>query len=192
MTPAESGARPPAPEREKLPGALWLLALGALPFAAAGIGILLWMVLPAAYDGVRMRGWQAMPAVIESATLHSHRSSKGGTTRSVSVQYRYTVNGVTFVGQRAAVHTRPDNIGSFQERLGQRLESAAQSGEPVPVWVNPRNPAESVVDRSLRPELLALGLLLATLSGGLGLWVLARIARAVWRGRLDPAPGAAG
>lgn len=167
---------------QKPPGGVWVLALFALPFAAAGVGIFLLMVAPAIYDWARMQSWQPVAAQVESATLQSHHGSKGGTSHSVSVRYRYEVGGVTYIGQRAAIHERPDNIGSFQEQLGRRLQGAQKTGIPVQVWVNPAKPAESIADRSLRPGLLLLALGLAGLSGGFGMLVLAKIARAVWRG----------
>lgn len=183
---SEPGAVGKAPQRKKLPGALWLLVLLAVPFSAVGIGMFASLVAPAVHDWVRMQTWQAVPAVVESATLESHRGSKGGTAYSVSVRYRYTLDGVAYTGRRAAIHERPDSIGSFQEQLGRRLQGAERSGEPVQVWVNPRNPAESVADRSLRPGLLALALVMSVLSAGFGLVVLGRIVLAVWRGGLPP------
>lgn len=168
--------------RHKTPGGVWVLALFALPFAAAGVAILLLMVAPAAYDWARMQSWQPVSAQVESATLQSHRGSKGGTTHSVSVRYRYEVGGVTYTGQRAAIHERADNIGSFQEQLGRRLKGAQRTGTPVQVWVNPARPAESIADRSLRPGLLGLTMGIAVLCGGFGLLVLAAVVRKVWGG----------
>lgn len=180
------------PKREAPPKGVWLLAVFAVPFAAAGIGIFLFMVASPLYDWARMQTWKPVPAVVESATLQSHTSSKGGTTRSVSVRYRYVVEGVAYTGQRAAIHERPDNIGSFQEELGRRVQGLQRAGEAVPVWVNPRNPAESVVDRRLRPGLIALALVLSSLSGWFGLAVLVKVARAVWNGGLPVLPGPPG
>jgi len=168
--------------RQKMPGGVWVLALFALPFAAAGLGIFLLMVAPAVYDWVRMQSWQPVSAQVESATLQSHHGSKGGTTHSVSVRYRYEVGGVAYTGQRAAIHERADNIGSFQEQLGRRLKGAQRTGTPVQVWVNPARPAESIADRSLRPGLLGLALGIAVLCGGFGLLVLAAVFRKVWGG----------
>jgi hypothetical protein len=48
----------------------------------------------------------------------------------------------------------------------------------VQVWVNPERPAESVADRSLRLDLLALQLIVALGFSGFGMgmgWVLLRI-----------------
>ncbi len=159
-----------------------------MPFAAAGIGIFLFMVAVPVVDWARMQTWSPVPAVIESATLQSYHPSKGGTTHSVSVRYRYVVEGVAYTGQRAAIHERADNIGSFQEELGRRLQGLQRTGETVPVWVNPRNPAESIVDRRLRPGLVALALVLSSVSAWFGLAVLAKIARAVWSGGMPVLP----
>ncbi len=168
---------------------LFMLALFAMPFAAAGLGILLFMTAPMVYDWARMQAWHSVPAQVDSATLQSHKPSKGGTTYSVSTRYRYQVAGVEYTGDRASLTTRADNIGSFQEQLGHRLQGAERTGEPVTVWVNPAQPTESIVDRSLRPGLLALQLGLALAFGGFGGNLLVRMGRTMWvRLRAQP-PG---
>ena len=159
---------------------LFMLALFAMPFAAAGLGILLFMTAPMVYDWARMQAWHSVPAQVDSATLQSHKPSKGGTTYSVSTRYRYQVAGVEYTGDRASLTTRADNIGSFQEQLGHRLQGAERTGEPVPVWVNPAQPTESIVDRSLRPGLLALQLGLALAFGAFGGHLLVRMGRTMW------------
>ena len=159
---------------------LFMLALFAMPFAAAGLGILLFMTAPMVYDWARMQAWHSVPAQVDSATLQSHKPSKGGTTYSVSTRYRYQVAGVEYTGDRASLTTRADNIGSFQEQLGHRLQGAERTGEPVTVWVNPAQPTESIVDRSLRPGLLALQLGLALAFGGFGGNLLVRMGRTMW------------
>ncbi|PIF25911.1 uncharacterized protein DUF3592 [Acidovorax sp. 56] len=166
---------------------LVMLAVLAVPFAAAGLGILLFMTAPMVYDWARMQTWNSVPAQVDSATLQSHKPSKGGTTYRVSTHYRYQVAGVEYTGDRASITTRADNIGSFQERLGHRLQSAERTGEPVPVWVNPAQPAESVVDRSLRPGLLALQLGLALVFGAFGGSVVFWAARTLLRRRQQSA-----
>ena len=188
------GASPPGtgPKHEALPRGIWLLALFAVPFAAAGIGIFWFMVASPVVDWARMQTWNQVPALVESATLQSHHPSKGGATHSVSVRYRYVVEGVAYTGQRAAIHERADNIGSFQEELGRRLQGLQRTGKTVPVWVNPRNPAEPIVDRRLRPGLIALALVLSSVSAWFGLAVLAKIARAVWNGGMPVVPGPPG
>ena len=150
----------------------WFLMLFALPFSAVGIGMLLLGVLPTLYDWSRMQFWHEVPARVVSAQLNTHRGSKSGSTYSVSVHYRYEVAGVAYDGHRPAINTLADNIGSFHENLAWRLESAQRSGMPVPVWVNPSRPQDSVADRSLRLGLLGFQMIFVVLFGGAGVGML--------------------
>ena len=169
-----------AAERKQTLIGLLIGTVLAVPFAAAGLGILLFMTAPMVYDWARMQTWHSVPAQVEAATLQSQKSSKGSTSYSVSTHYRYQVDGVEYTGSRASLTTRADNIGSFQEQLGHRLQGAERTGEPVTVWVNPAQPTESIVDRSLRPGLLALQLGLALAFGAFGGHLLVRMGRTMW------------
>lgn len=151
----------------------WFLMLFALPFSAVGIGMLLLGVLPTLYDWSRMQFWYEVPARVVSAQLNTHRGSKSGSTYSVSAHYRYEVAGVAYDGHRPAINTSADNIGSFHENLAWRLESAQRSGTPLPVWVNPSRPQDSVADRSLRLGLLGFRMIFVVVFGGVGLGMLA-------------------
>ncbi|WP_377807984.1 DUF3592 domain-containing protein [Acidovorax facilis] len=146
--------------------------LFALPFSAVGIGMLLLGVLPTLYDWSRMQFWHEVPARVVSAQLNTHRGSKSGSTYSVSAHYRYEVAGVAYDGHRPAINTSADNIGSFHANLASRLESAQRSGTPVPVWVNPSRPQDSVADRSLRLGLLGFQMIFVVLFGGAGVGML--------------------
>ena len=179
--------KPTAADKKQTLLGLVMLAVLAVPFAAAGLGILLFMTAPMVYDWARMQTWHSVPAQVDSATLQTHKSSKGGASYSVSTRYRYQVAGVEYTGNRASITTRADNIGSFQEQLGYRLQGAERTGEPVPVWVNPAQPSESIVDRSLRPGLLALQLGLALVFGAFGGNIVFWMARTLWRKLRDPA-----
>jgi len=160
----------------KVPGGVWLMALFAVPFSVASLAIFLLLVLPAGYDWARMQSWQPAPAQVELAFVQDHPASRGRTDYTVSVRYRYHFDGRRYMGTRASISARPDNIGDFQRRLGGRLGDARHTGSSIQVWVNPRNPAESIVDRSLRPRLLANTLGGAVLCGGIGVLLLAMMA----------------
>ena len=74
-----------------------------------------------------------------------------------------------------------------EQLVRHRLQGAERTGEPVTVWVNPAQPDESIVDRSLRPGLLALQLGLALVFGAFGGNIVFWMARTLWRKLRDPA-----
>lgn len=157
------------------PLTLSLAALFLLPFVVIGLSILLFGVGPKVVDWVRAQSWQATPAVVESATTVRDPGQHGGAAYGVEVRYRYEVNGQVYRGQRASLHTGDENLSLFQQQLGERLEAAQRTGNPVQVWVHPAQPSESIADRSLRLDLLALELVVALGFTGFGLgmwWVL--------------------
>jgi len=156
----------------------WVLALFALPFAAGGLGMLVLGVLPTLYDWGRMRVWTPVPATLTSASLETSRGRKS-TTYGVSASYRYQVAGRDYEGQRVAIGSGHDNIGDFQQELGERLEAAQREGRTVPAWVNPSDPREAVLDRSLRAGLQLFKMLFVVVFGGVGVGML----YGAWRGR---------
>ncbi len=156
--------------KSKGPGT-WVLALFGVPFAAVGVGLLLLSVLPTLYDWSLMQGWQPVQATLASAETVASRGSKS-TTYSVKAEYQYRVAGQEYTGSRVAIGSGSDNVGEFQKELGARLEEAQRSGTPVQAWVNPDNPAEAVLDRSLRPGMLAFKLVFALVFGGAGLGIM--------------------
>lgn len=160
---------------KKQPG-LWVMGLFALPFAAVGVGMLLLSVLPTLYDWSRMQFWQPVNATLLAANLNSSRSSKS-TSYHVTARYRYEVAGRAYEGERVAISGGGDNVGDFQEALGERLEQALRAGQPVQVWVNPSHPADAVIDRSLRPGLLAFKMVFVVLFGGVGVGLLVFVLR---------------
>ena len=169
------GARDPAARGGKRAGG-WLLGLFALPFAAVGVGMLLLSVLPTLYDWARMQWWQPVPATVVAARLETSRSSKSS-SYTVKATYRYQVAGREYQGERVAISGGGDNVGDFQEALGARLEQALRDGAPVQVWVSPSDPADAVIDRSLRPGLLALKMVFVVVFGGVGVGLLMYVLR---------------
>lgn len=160
---------------KKQPGA-WVMGLFALPFAAGGVGMLLLGVLPTLYDWSRMQFWQPVHATLLAASLNSSRSSKS-TSYNVTARYRYTVAGQVYEGERVAISGGGDNVGDFQEVLGERLEQALSAGQPVQAWFNPSRPSEAVIDRSLRPGLLAFKMVFVVVFGGAGVGLLVVVLR---------------
>lgn len=184
--PLPTGPRSKKRHRPLNQGGRWLLTVFAVPFALVGWGLLLGSVVPTVVDWARMQGWQATPATLSAAELHTNRSSKSRSYR-VTATYHYRVDGRNFTGQRVTLSASADNVGDFQQRLGASLTQALQAGTPVTAWVNPSDPQEAVLDRSLRPGLVALKLLAALLFGGFG----TIMAVAAWRAGRRAAKAAA-
>jgi len=162
--------RKPPRNAQQARSSRWLLTLFALPFAGVGVGMLLLSVLPTLYDWTRMQSWQPVEATLLAASLDEH--SGDSSTYSVSARYRFEVAGRVLEGQRVAISEGADNIGRFQQHLGTRLQQALARGETVRAWVNPANPADAVIDRSLRGGLLAFKMVFVLLFGGFGLGLI--------------------
>ena len=166
---------------------LGLAALFMLPFVVLGLSLLLFGVTPTLVDWARAQQWQATPAIVESAATLWEPGQLGAAAYGVEVRFRYTAAGQEYRGQRASLHIGNGNASLYYQQLGERLEAAQRTGTPVPVWVNPAQPTESMADRSLRLDLLALELVVALGFTGCGLgvwWVLLRIWRSQRRGSL--------
>lgn len=165
-------------------GAIWLGAFGGI-FFLVGLGFLLLAVVPTVVDSLRMRQWEPVAAQLVDARLQASRNSEGTITHRVHATYRYVIDGQTHVGQRVAVSNTADNVGDFWYQLGWRLESAHRQGKPVTAWVNPANPTDAVLDRSLRWPLLGFWALFIAIFGGVGTGLLAW-ARHSWRSAAQP------
>ena len=166
---------------------LGLAALFMLPFVVLGLSLLLFGVTPTLVDWARAQQWQATPAIVESAATLWEPGQEGAAAYGVEVRFRYTAASQEYRGQRASLHIGNGNASLYYQQLGARLEAAQRTGTPVPVWVNPAQPTESMADRSLRLDVLALELVVALGFTGCGLgvwWVLLRIWRSQRRGSL--------
>ena len=182
-----ASANPSRAGETSSPLKLGLAALFMLPFVVLGLSLLLFGVAPTLVDWARAQQWQATPAIVESAATLWEPGQEGAAAYGVETRFRYTMQGQEYLGQRASLHTGNGNASLYYQQLGERLEAAQRTGTPVPVWVNPAQPAESLADRSLRLDLLALELVVALGFTGCGLgvwWVLLRIWRSQRRGSL--------
>lgn len=147
------------------------LALFGLPFFAIGVGFLLFSVIPSLYESQQMAGWPVTTGTLSFARLNSH-TSDGSTTYGVEARYSYRVAGRDYTNDRVAINSGSDNVGHFQQQLGSRLERLYRNHQPVTVYYNPANPAEAVLDRTLRWGLLGLKMIFVVAFGGAGLGML--------------------
>jgi len=144
--------------------------LFSLPFAGGGLTVLLvmgWCVV----DWARMRSWEEVPCRILSAKLEE-REEDDSTTYLVTARYAYSYRGQNYIGERVALHTTADNIGSYHQDRAKQLEAQSRGGRPFRCFVNPAEPGEAVLFRELRPGLLALMGAFALVFGGFGFGLL--------------------
>lgn len=149
---------------------LFLVLFGLVFFGfGAGMGYLSGRTLSRAKA---VRGWTERPAQVESCELSVSRGSKGGSTYEAKATYRYEVNGVGYSGARVSLHSGSDNVGDFQRRTYEELKRGRDGVEATVCWVNPANPAEAILIRKVRPEILAFMQLFVLAFGGAGLGVV--------------------
>lgn len=134
-------------------------------------GLFVWMVYPTIGDWMNAQSWQPVNATLVAAKLQSHPSSKS-TTYEAKATYRYRFNGRDYTGNRVALSKGADNIGSFQQSLGRKLEQLLQAQQPVRAWVNPQNPAQALINRELRWGLLSLKMIFVVVFAGIGLGLM--------------------
>lgn len=164
----EAAAPVPArPAVREKPKRQWLAAFFGLPFAAGGIAVLVFWTLPTIVDTWRAQSWEQGEARVTSAGLETRRGDDSTTYRA-NARYTYSYRGRDYQGDRVTIGGGSDNIGSFQQDLAQRLVRAREAGEPVPVWINPADPREAVLNRDFRWGVLALSLGLGLVFTGVG------------------------
>lgn len=147
------------------------LMLFALPFAAIGVGALLWSGWTL-LEWREIAGWTPVPAEILEADLAEHTDSEGDTTYEATATYRYEYAGTPYEGTRVAVDTGSDNIGRFQQELYRELRAAHENGAPVTAYVNPDEPYRAVLNRELRPALFIFKGVFAIVFGTFGFGLL--------------------
>lgn len=142
------------------------MALFALPFFGVGV----WMggsIGSAVYDTVRMNDWVQVEAQLLDGGYTRHNGDDADTFEAYA-SYTYVVGGVSYGGDRVSVSGGSDNIGDYQRDIGRELSSALSNGNNIMVWVNPDDPAEAVIDRGIRWELMGFKSIFLLVFGGFG------------------------
>lgn len=142
--------------------------LFGLVFFLAGMGIFVWLGIKPVIEWQGMKSWEESTARLTAAELISSTDNDGGTTYRVEAEYQYDYGGRRYSGERVGIFEGGDNIGSFQEELGKKLEQAHKNNRPVPVFVNPQNPGEAVLNRDMRWGMLGFASIFGIVFGGVG------------------------
>ncbi len=125
-----------------LPGLLF-----GLFFVVGGSILLHQTAFPMWQNWHNMQQWQPANAQLLSVS---------GGKNYTKAHYHYQVNSLKFTAKRVYVADFKDNIGAYHNNLLKQLRRYHSSGQPVPIWVNPLNPQQAVIDRNMRWGLFTL------------------------------------
>jgi hypothetical protein len=155
--------------KTKPTGTGWLM-LFALPFAAVGVGASIWTGWTL-LEWRKTSAWVPVAAEVTSVALEEH-DGDDSTTYETTASYDYSYAGRRFSGTRVAIDSGADDIGDFQQRLYRQLRTAHESRTAVTAYVDPAAPENAVLNRELRPGLLALKGVFAIAFGAVGFGLL--------------------
>ena len=158
-------------------GSVLACLLFAVPFGGVGV-FATWTIGSTLLEAHRAREWVQVRASVDDASLRASHDSEGGTTYHAEGRYRYEFAGKAYAGSRLGISTLggADNIDDWQHEVNAKLEDARTAGQPVTVWVNPDNPAESVFDRELRWSQVLFLVPFSLAFGGVGVGALVAMA----------------
>jgi hypothetical protein len=149
--------------RRKKPPAGCLIPLLAI-FLVAGAAVVYVLCVRPILKTVAARRWPEVPCVILSSEVGRHSGSKGGTTYSIDIRYRYEREGSPFEGKDY------DFLGGSSSGYDGKADVVAKypPGSTRVCYVNPRDASEAVLDREFRfTYLLGLfGLIFMGVGGG--------------------------
>jgi len=114
--------------------------------------------------------WVEVPANIQNLRLDRHSGSES-TTYSVNSRYTYRYNGKSYNGNRVGFSSSSDNIGTYWQDLYSELNLLRRSNEAT-AFINPDDPFQSILDRTLRWQLLVFGSMFVLMFGGGGAMLL--------------------
>ena len=113
-------------------------------FALVGLGITIGVVIPSATRYFSAKSWIETPATVIWSRVKSHSGSKGGTTYSVDVFYRYQ-----FQGREYRSNTYGLMSGSSSGRDSkQSIVDSLPAGSSLTCYVNPQKPWQAIVNRN--------------------------------------------
>ena len=157
-------------DRGKESGKSFLLFILALPFLAIG-AFVLWLAISTVTESRRMQAWPTVPARIDETNLetHEHHDADGHSiTYITTARYSYEYEGSSYTGSRVSHSAGTDNVDSFHQDVFKELSQLRDTGTPGKAYVNPSNPAESILYPHYRGRLLFFYLLFGSVFVGAG------------------------
>lgn len=134
--------------------ATWVMAVFFAIFLAAGIGVGAFFVEDARH-ALEARLWPGVPCTVEASHVREHESTSDGHTSytyAVDILYRYEMGGRSYRSSRWQFVS-----GSSSGRSAkQAIVDQYPVGREFTCYVNPRDPALAVIERSIGARMLLL------------------------------------
>lgn len=161
-----SVAKTPSVLRIRLAGMvvrIGLPLLGACLLTLGILGLVSFALLPAV-EALRSRDWRPVTAVLEAVAVQPPPSRLHPPLDALEVRYRYTIADVEYSDDCFDPH-----LGLYLRSASPAVLAELRASPEIVVWVNPADPAEAMVRRNLRWQVLlfAVPALMMALTGGL-------------------------
>lgn len=143
-------------------------------FVLAGLFAFLLIAGPQLYGPIRTLSWQPVPAqALEVRGDSRWNTSDGTSTRvySLRVNYSYTIQGAKYQAQTVSLDDSFDSDEGYWRGLETRVRRENVKRTLV-AWVNPAQPEEAVLDRSVRWKKVFFALVFLVTFGGAGAGVI--------------------
>ena len=119
-------------------------------------------------DQRAMKNWMPHFAQVEYATLTAHENDKGGQSYSVDVAYVFEWEGASFRGTRYRLHDKINPTPDGLHKAVKGLLKSKEDGGQYPIFVNPKNPAQSAILNTVHPKARSGSLFLGILFSMIG------------------------
>ncbi|MGB5491723.1 MAG: DUF3592 domain-containing protein [Woeseiaceae bacterium] len=156
--------------------------LFGLPFFAVGVWML-WSISSDVLDAWQMRAWVQVDARLYRGGYETH-SGDDSDSYEAYAEYTYSYAGERYRGNRVSLGKGADNIGRYQQETGRRLQSIVANGGHIAVFVDPEEPARSIIYPDLRWGLIGFKSIFLLVFGGFGLGLIIF----VWRSAPEKDP----
>lgn len=137
-------------------------------FALFGLGFFCLMMGSALVHMVQARWWVQVPCIILSSGVKAHPGDDGGSgTYSIEISYRYSFDGQEYVGDRYHFMWGSTAGESGKQQIVRRYRPDSQAM----CWVDPSEPARSVIERGFTADMLYGLIALGFAGSGVGVMI---------------------
>ncbi len=132
----------------------WLGVVFGVLFALGGAVSLYVTAFKPIVSYISTSGWVEVPASIISVKLKRYHDDS--TTYKVEARYTFEYNNDHYSSDRVSLSTGDDSIGDYWQNLFKEIKHHHSQNE-VSAFVNPKDPEQSVLDRTLRWKVILSG-----------------------------------